>query len=186
MRRRSPAPPPTTPTPAPAPPRQHGTTGVALIVLGVIALIGSLVQPKSVGLLFLPALALAFVIWGLTSRNARLLIPGGVLGGIGVGTLLAETIYKSTDLVTTGGTIALFLGLGFLVIIPLERFIQTQPTQKPAWELLPGLVLVVLGIGLLVEPIRKLLTTAGKYWPIALIVLGAIFVWENRRNTTTP
>ncbi len=168
--------------PSPTTPRPSGRTGVALIGIGALALIVSFVQAKFVGLLFLPMLALAFLSWGLTTRNTRLLVPGGILGGIGVGTLLAETVYKSNDMTTTGGIIILSMGLGFLLILPLERSIHTLTQQ---WELIPGGVLALLGLGLLITPVRGLLADAGKYWPILLIVLGAYFVWNNNRHSPT-
>ena len=176
--------PPTLPPTPPAPAPHHGATGVALITIGAIALIASFIKPGLVGLLFLPMLSLAFILWGLTTRNPRLLIPGGILGGIGVGTLLTQTIYlkQSHDLAFTGGVILLSMAAGFLVIIPLERFINPQWAR---WEIVPGLVLGAMGGGLLIGPVRDVLATAGKFWPLALIVLGAIFLASNSPHKTS-
>ena len=169
-------------SPPPAPPAQHhGATGVALIFIGAIALVTSFIKQGLVGLLFLPMLGLAFILWGLTSRNARLLIPGGILGGIWVGTLLTQTVYhqQSHDLAFMGGVILLAMAAGFLIIIPLERMISPQWAR---WEVVPGIVLGAMGAGLLIGPIRDVLATAGKFWPLALIVLGAIFLANNAQK----
>ena len=176
--------PPTIPPTPTAPAPRHGATGVALIAIGAIALVTSFVKPDLVGLLFLPMLSLAFILWGLTTRNARLLIPGGILGGIGVGTLLTQTTYhaQSHDLTFTGGVILLSMAAGFLIIIPLERMISPQWAR---WEIVPGIVLGAMGAGLLISPIRDVLATAGKFWPLALIILGAIFLANNSSHKSS-
>ena len=71
------------PTPTPTPARSGVIAGVALIAIGLLALLSQLVDLQNFGLLVLPTLALIFLAWGLITRTFGLIIPGGILAGIG-------------------------------------------------------------------------------------------------------
>lgn len=74
----------------PPEPRKHATADIILILIGLLILAGEFIQSETIGLLFLPILSLIFLAWGLLNRSIGLLIPGGILLGIGLGAYLIE------------------------------------------------------------------------------------------------
>jgi len=156
---------------------RRGVAGIALIVIGAFALLATVFQSDVFGLLFLPALGLIFLAWGIASRHARPLVPGGLLLGIGVGVLLSQLIYGSDG---RPSIILLCMGLGFIIITPLSIMFTTRAER---WPLIPGVILAILGIvffigGTALETAQIL----GKFWPVFLIVIGLYLLWEWNRQ----
>ena len=59
--------------------------GLILIAIGLIALVGQFVTislPADFGLLIVPGLGALFLVWGILTRKAGLVIPGGILSGV--------------------------------------------------------------------------------------------------------
>ena len=81
-----------------------------------------------------------FIAAYFSQREYGLLVPGGVLTGLGLG-LLAEdwSLLDATQPVPLG------LGLGFLLIFVSDR-LYTRAGN--GWPLIPGGILVLVGIGL--------------------------------------
>lgn len=159
-------------------PQRTAFGGVMLIAIGVLALISTIFRNDLVGYFFLPVLGLAFIFWGYAAHNTRILVPGGILTGIGAGVLLSQTTFKGST-TTEGAVLLIALGLGFLVIIPLSYFIERKREQ---WELIPGGILLALGVALLVPALRSVLTVLGQYWPVLLIVFGVYLLWRNAQR----
>ena len=82
----------------------------------------SFIKSDWLGLLFLPALSLIFLIWGAVTRQAGFLISAGVLGGVSLGTLLERATPGLTGQ-AIGAVFVLSLALGFAVITPLTAVI---------------------------------------------------------------
>ena len=59
-------------------------------------------------------LGVLFIVWGLLARLPGLMIPGGILTGLGSGILLSQYAFGSTTGDVQGGIIVLGLGVGFL------------------------------------------------------------------------
>ena len=68
-------------------------TGIGLVALGLIFLVSQFVEFN--GLYFLLLLGLGFIGWAVIGRNKGLIIPGGILFGIGLGTVLNETPFAT-------------------------------------------------------------------------------------------
>ena len=100
----------------------------------------------------------------------RLLEPGGIIIGIGLGQLGQELFH------TTGDIEALGLGVGFLLIYAIDSMYRGSSHW---WPLIPGGVLVVAGTSSVVDAdVVKLL------WPALFVIVGvAMLVGVNRRRT---
>ena len=62
--------------------------GLVLIAIGLLALIFQLLpiqMTESLGLLIVPGLGALFLVWGILTRTDGLMIPGGILSGVGWG-----------------------------------------------------------------------------------------------------
>jgi len=133
--------------------------GLLLIGLGGILLlalttdVGGEVVVGFAGLAFLAAYA--------TQRTYGLLIPGGILTGLGTGLLLES--------VGVGGDVAAFgLGAGFVAIAIIDQLV-TPGRSAWWWPLIPGGVLLVSSAGSVTG-----IPDLGRYLlPAVLIVIGA-------------
>ena len=63
-------------------------SGLGLILIGSLVLIEQYVKSRWLGLLFLLARGSMFLLWGSMLRSIGLLIPGGMLTGLGLGVAL--------------------------------------------------------------------------------------------------
>jgi hypothetical protein len=152
------------------------TAGTLLIVIGLLALVGQLLPNPELGLLIVPALALIFLVWGILSRQIGLLIPGGVLGGIGLGIFLTRWLYGGVE--TAGTASAATFLLSFAAgwgLITLLSAIFTERTHW--WPLIPGSILAVIGAGLMIGGVaQQLLQWIGLIWPVVLIAAGLYLI----------
>ena len=148
--------------------------GVALIIIGLVTLAAQLLDSPNVGLLVLPTLAIIFLAWGLITRTFGLIIPGGILAGIGAGVFLMDM----TALETQGeseAAIFMFAFAGGWVLITLLSIFTTDRLQW--WPLIPGGILAAIGALLLAgEAGLKVLEFSEYLWPIALIVVGLAII----------
>jgi hypothetical protein len=154
--------------------------GIVLIVFGTLALLATFYNSSEVGLFILPTLGILFIVWGLVARIPGLLIPGGILTGLGLGTVISELAFASAEGDTRGGIIVLGLGLGFLMIMPLIMIVSSA---RHWWALIPGGILAITGIALLAGgPALSVLNVLGKLWPIAPIIVGVALIWQMLRK----
>jgi hypothetical protein len=153
-------------------------TGIGLIAVGTLALIAQFVEVDLLGLLFLPALGLIFLLWGLLTRNGGLLVPGGILIGLGVGTLLVDTFFTDATDNAQAGIIMLAFTAGWLLITILSAFALPKLMW---WPLIPALIMGLIG-GALIADALGMLSAIGRIWPIFLI-LGGIYFIVRRRTT---
>ena len=151
-------------------------SGIALILIGLLILAAQLFELPSFGQLFLPGLGLIFLLWGIFSRSGGLLIPGGVLTGIGVGVYLMDVlpVAESQD----AGVFLLSFGGGFALITLLSAVFTPD---KHWWALIPGAILAAIGGALLIGGTAlQVLEVLGTYWPVILILVG-IYILLRRR-----
>ncbi len=139
--------------------RGRRAAGLVLLVTGVAALLGRYL-PVSAGQAVPLLLGLAFLVWSLLGRSCGLLIPGGILTGLGTGLLLREA----------GGDNSLFLlcfagGWGLISLLSLAAF------RRPMWwPLFPAGALLIAGLTQMAgSETREWLREARPYWPVALI-----------------
>lgn len=160
-------------------------SGLILVALGLIALVGQFVTfdlPDSLGLLFVPGLGALFLVWGILTRNEGLMIPGGILSGIGWGVYAIAGPFAIWQGESEGGVFLIFLGLGF-GLITLVTAVFADETHW--WALIPGSIIAFVGLAILFGgAMLTLLTWVGKLWPLALILLGISILLGANRNKT--
>lgn len=151
-------------------------TGVILIVLGTFLLLTQFFDLPNAGMLFLPALGAIFLLWGIFTRTSGLLVPGGILSGIGVGSYLIDLLPLNGE--QEGGVFLLSFGAGF-ALITLLSVVFTK--DKHTWALIPGGIMAVIG-GMILAGGAALdaLETFGKFWPVILIIVGVYVIFKRR------
>src|SRR5512146_2777965 len=103
-------------SPTPERRRRGGVVGGAiLITIGVMVLLSQILGVNA-GLFFLPALGAIFLVAGVVSRQIGLLIPGGILMGIGAGTILMEGPFQFVEDPGRGGIFMLAFAGGWVLI----------------------------------------------------------------------
>jgi len=139
------------------------TVGAVLVVVGAVLLGGRFSDVVAAGG---PALwiGLGFLTWWAFSSNYGLLVPAGVLTGLGAGLMLA-------DLEFYGNPVALGLGVGFLAIYALDAL--RRQSRSSWWPLVPGAALVIVG---LLQNTSRWDSLGGLGWPLLLIVIGLVVI----------
>lgn len=154
--------------------------GLALIGMGLLFLLAQFVQIENFGDLVLPTLAVIFLAWGLLTRNPGLLVPGGILSGIALGTYLVTNPLADMPDKTQGGYFLLAFAGGWALITVLSLLIG----HRQFWPLIPGGIMLVIGGALVaggttLDVFLNLL----RLWPLALIAGGVLTLWKYfRRN----
>jgi hypothetical protein len=158
--------------------RHSGIVGGAiLIAIGLLALLQQFV-PVNWGLYFLPFLALIFLSAGILGRRPGLLIPGGILAGIGAGAIAVQSsLLASMDEPVRGGLFMLFFAGGWAVITGASYLVG----KVMLWPLIPAGFIGLFGLALLAGEVGlQFLTLAGYFWPLVLIALGLYLVLRRR------
>lgn len=162
--------------------RNRVVGGIALIVFGIIALVAQFADlGETLGLLVLPTLGLIFLAWGILTRQSGLLIPGGILSGLGAGTLLITGPFEAASGDVQGGIFMLAFALGWF-LIPILSLIFTGDNHL--WAIIPGGIMAIIGGGLLFGGAAlSALEFLGQFWPVFLILGGLYLIF---RRATPP
>lgn len=84
-----------------------------MIRIGVVALLSQFGDFDWLGLFVLPILGAFFMVWGIVSGQSGLMVPAGILLGIGAGTLLVAGPFEDVSEMRQGGVFMLrFAGGG--------------------------------------------------------------------------
>jgi hypothetical protein len=156
------------------------TTGIILIAIGLGLLVFRLVSLEE----YLPlVLGLGLTIAGILRRKAGLIIPGGIIGGAGLGTVVMTNNWLAPmSSVAGGGVFLLVMSLGWFSITLLSKLF-TDETQ--VWALFPGAGMALIGgLVLMGEQGLKVLEVMGAYWPLILVVIGLriLYQWWKARS----
>ncbi|VAW36850.1 hypothetical protein MNBD_CHLOROFLEXI01-4620 [hydrothermal vent metagenome] len=153
--------------------------GLILVGIGLWALLNQFVTinlPGNLGLLFLPGLGAMFLAWGILTRNGGLMIPGGILSGIGWGAYAISGPFSVWQGDSEGGVFLMSLGLGF-GLITLVTAVFTNKTHM--WALIPGSIIFLVGTSILFGgAMLTAVSLLGKLWPVGLILLGATVLYK--------
>ena len=143
--------------------RSSSVTGLLLIVIGlVLYFLQGTTQGHVVAFLLMGGI---FTAAFLSEREYGYLVPGGVLTGLGTGLLIDDW-----SLLPIAEPVPFGLGCGFLLIYLLDRLVTRAGSW---WPLMPGGILVLVGIGAQRELIRWLFREG---WPLALVAVGIFLV----------
>jgi len=118
----------------------------------------------------LPLMGAGFIVWAALARNSGLLVPGGILTGIGVGTVLRGEF---------GNAVFLFSMAGGFLLIPMLHLLLFGRRKVSGWSLwwtvFPAGGLAFAGLVQLAGPdVRAWFRALGPVWPYVLI---AVAVW---------
>lgn len=105
----------------------------------------------------------AFVAAYLYFRNYGLLIPGGILLGLGLGSVGESSVLAFGDFGAIG------LGIGFVAIYVIALVVQGSSHW---WPLIPGLILIVTGLASGTN-LERLLAVG---WPLILVLIGLLLL----------
>ncbi len=146
--------------------------GVILIAVGVTLFAVQLLQLDADVIVLVIGLVFATVY--VATRRYGLLIPAGVLTGLGAGILLE-------DFGVRGEPVVLGLGLGFLAIYGADALSGGARAPGRWWPLVPGSILTVIaGAESTFGAEGARLIEQG--WPILLIVVGAWLLLRRRTS----
>ncbi len=165
--------------------RNELIAGLMLIGLGILILVAQLVNISTIGLLIPILLGAIFMLWGITTRTAGLMIPGGILGGIGLGVLLIAGPFErfAGNDEQSGAIFMLSFALGWLSITVATALFGEETHW---WPLIPGAIMGVIGGALIFGGIFvAALELLGTIWPAFLIVIGLVILWRYARQTPT-
>jgi hypothetical protein len=147
--------------------------GVILIAVGVTLFAVQLLHLDADVIVLV--IGLVFTIAFAGTRRYGLLIPAGILSGLGLGILLE-------DFKVQGEPVVLGLGLGFLAIYVAD--VLTSGARAPGrwWPLVPGAILTIIaGADSTFGAEGARLIEQG--WPILLIAAGAWLLLRGRIAT---
>ncbi|MCP5099747.1 MAG: hypothetical protein GY943_29690 [Chloroflexi bacterium] len=152
--------------------------GIILIGIGVLFLVFQFVDVDNWGLFFLPALGALFMIWGIIAREGGLMVPGGIISGIGWGSYaIAGELMTGVD---DGGLFMIIFGLGFMSI---ALFSAIFARETHWWALIPGGIISGIGVAIMFGGVfLTALELAGQFWPVILILVGLYVIVKGVRE----
>jgi hypothetical protein len=143
--------------------RSQTAAGAALMVIGIVALALQYFEGPGRAVVLLLAGG-SFIAAYLYSDIYGLLIPGGILSGLGLGSLGEWQDVAVRDPNAVG------LGIGFVSIYVVERVYRRRAHW---WPLIPGVILVGSGLGARFGDVGHILW---RWAPAILVVLGVVLV----------
>jgi hypothetical protein len=147
--------------------------GLLLVVIGVGLTIEYFVPSIGLGTLVLLGIAAAFFAGYAFGGPNALLVPGLLIGALVVARLIDEL-----NIYTGPGTTALAVAAAFLVIWLLGL---RRPTRRPStWPLWGAAIFGLVGFIELAGNLSGLPALSG-LWPVLLIGLGLLIVFNGRR-----
>lgn len=154
--------------------RSQLAAGAALVIIGLVALALQYFDGPGRAVVLLLAGG-SFIATYFYTDIYGLLIPGGILSGLGLGILGEWWDLSFRDPNAVG------LGIGFVAIYVIERAYRRRAHW---WPLIPGIVLVGSGLGARFGDVGHILW---RWAPAILILLGLVLVVrELRRDTNAP
>ena len=150
--------------------RDRVIAGIALIAIGAVVFFAQISDQPELAWVVVPVLGLIFLIWGLAARTIGLIIPGGILSGIGLGLyfMLQSGVDRPEE---SSAGIFLLCFAGGWALISLLSLVTQEGFQW--WPLIPGGIIGVIGLALLGGGFgQELLKVAGYAWPLILVGIG--------------
>jgi hypothetical protein len=155
------------------------TWGVILLVVALLALVNRYLPSRS-DYLILPLLGLGFTAWAVLGRLPGMLVPGGILLGVGCG-IGAQRFYGLGAGTNAGQALFLCsLALGFLLI---TLFSLIFFRSRVVWPLWPAAFIGLSGaVRLMGTSWQEYVWRILPYWPFALLVFALWLLLFRRRG----
>lgn len=163
-------------TPAQRTGRGRIVAGGVLLAVAVLSLAGQYFPRVVTGQLFPALLGVAFIVWAALGRASGLLIPGGILVGVGVGAWLQSLYGPAAFLLSLAG--------GFLLIsvLSLALFGAAKGRWWTVWPALGlSIAAIITGGG---PEVREFFRNLRDVWPWVLIVIAGGLLWSGSRRST--
>lgn len=145
--------------------RRRRIWGVVLLGVAVLALVERHTTLR-VGDAMPLLLGLAFIGWALAGRSVGLLIPGGILTGIGVGVLVQKWLGAGPR----DGVFLLCFAGGWVLITLLSGVVFRR---RVLWPIIPATIMGLTGLGQLNYPgLASFWREIRDLWPYGLIVVA--------------
>lgn len=144
--------------------------GLILVMLGIGLLVIQFTSfDASIIVLFL---GIAFLVGAIATRAYGLVVPGCILSGLGVGLFLEQLVGQGA--LQLQEPVAIGLGLGFIAIWVFDQFFtRTVPREGRWWPLIPGGILLAVGI---VNNLGGFDVYGPYLFAAALIIVGVVIV----------
>ncbi|MFP4021655.1 MAG: hypothetical protein ACLFUK_08620 [Halanaerobium sp.] len=156
-------------------------SGILLIVIGIFILLNTLNLISDDIFLYLLGGGFIFTYFMLGARkhyrNIGFLIPGSILLAIALFSDLERIDFIKN---LGGGFFFVMLGLAFLIIL-----IHTSAFEKWDWPIYPAGSLIILGLFVIFvdnNDFIQELDYLNYITPVVLIAIGALLLFQNRRN----
>ncbi len=156
--------------------RSRRLTAAVLLIVAAAALAAPYVPFNwREGVLLL--MGLGFILWSALARSPGLLVPGGVLTGVGAGILLRQEYGNGAFLLAMAG--------GFLLIAALSPILHSRRCGA-LWALWPAAGLGFAGLIQMAGPdLRALWRDLSPYWPLVLVAVAVyLLVTKPARDKT--
>jgi hypothetical protein len=158
----------------------HGLGGgIALILIGIALLLNQWLDFGSYLVLLIGA---GFLFWGVLSRQGGLIIPGGVLSGIGLGILVSEGPWSIPG-ANPNGLFLICFALGWFLIALLTRLF-TNRTQW--WAIIPGGIMTILGAAALLQGDPRVWEDYSGWIVSFILILLGVYLIVRRGRTKNP
>ena len=156
-------------TPAAAPPRDAATwlPGAIFVTIGTVLLAVQLFGLE--GDIVVLLIGLGFAVGYAATRTYGLLIPAGILTGLGSGILLENYYPRMAEPVVLG------LGLGFLAIYMVDALVTGATGMARWWPLIPGGILTTVAAAQGAFGSQGA-TAVEMWWPVVLILISAFLL----------
>jgi hypothetical protein len=162
--------------------RSGYVAGAILITIGVLSIFNNIVS-INFGLMFMLVIGLVFLVAAIVSRTRGLLIPAGIISGVGAATLVMSRYESRFTEPGKGGIFLLVFSLGWLLISILSLVVPDRNGERSFmwWPLIPGGIIGLTGALLLQGELGlTILKWIGQGWPIVLIGLGLYLILRRK------
>jgi hypothetical protein len=149
-------------------------TGAILVTIGMLTLVTNLVK-ADLSMFLVLGIGVTFLVAAFAARSRGLLIPGGIVSGVGTAIVVMERYGYALSENGKGALFLLVFSLGWVLITATSLIIPEDDGTRPVmwWPLIPGGIMAAIGAMILQgETGLKILTYLGQGWPVVLIGIG--------------
>lgn len=153
--------------------RGRRVTAAVLLTVAAVALLGRYV-PLNWRESFLPLIGVGFIVWAGLARSRGLLVPGGILVGVGTGIMLRGEYGQAAFLFSMAG--------GFLLVSVLS-ILMFGREKHCWWTIFPAGGLAFAGVMAASGPnAREWWRTVQPLWPWVLVAVAVFLLFTKPRG----